>query len=385
MRFPVVLIALLTLCLESSAQTRFDVTMRVDSVDRQFIVVRPSAPPPAAGYAVVFMFHGTTGDGERFYNISGWKEKGEQEGFVTVFPSSLEYCFYNDSGRPVPVTKWSNGEAEEKKCPGVVLKDDVHFIRRIVDSLLVMLPIDSRRIYASGFSNGAVFTSKLAVEMSDVFAALSASAGMLYETDSGVPARPVPFVFTMGDADRNVVDALGATIPFNDSALYVLGRSIRRYLGAFNLAEVLDTKDSTALTLTYVFNTPASSSLPSTLFSYVLLKGLDHQYPNGTNYPIRAADYLWAFFNRHILADAPDRSRISGAGLRIYPNPAADYIVIDGEGEARVTVRTILGEMVLTTTAVRGARVALDNLPGGLYIVSVSSGRQRVTQPVIVR
>lgn len=81
-------------------QTRFDVTMTVESVERQFIVVRPSAPTPAGGYPVVFMFHGTSGDGERFYNISGWKEKGEREGFVTNFPSSWEHCFLNDRGKP---------------------------------------------------------------------------------------------------------------------------------------------------------------------------------------------------------------------------------------------------------------------------------------------
>ena len=26
---------------------------------------------------VAFMFHGTGGDGEKFYNISGWKEKAD--------------------------------------------------------------------------------------------------------------------------------------------------------------------------------------------------------------------------------------------------------------------------------------------------------------------
>ncbi|MBL7975302.1 MAG: hypothetical protein JNJ85_10340, partial [Candidatus Kapabacteria bacterium] len=39
---------------------------------RECIVVRPSGAVPAGGYPMVFMVHGTGGDGEKFYNISGW-------------------------------------------------------------------------------------------------------------------------------------------------------------------------------------------------------------------------------------------------------------------------------------------------------------------------
>ncbi len=63
----------------SIAQIRTDFTLKLDGADREYIVVKPSGVVPPGGYPVVFMFHGTSGDGEQFYNTSRWKEKGEKE------------------------------------------------------------------------------------------------------------------------------------------------------------------------------------------------------------------------------------------------------------------------------------------------------------------
>ncbi|MBK7697090.1 MAG: hypothetical protein IPI30_23145 [Saprospiraceae bacterium] len=82
--------------LQLNSQRRFDVQFVVDGRMRESIIVQPSTPPPAGGYPVVFMLHGTSGDGLKFYNISGWKELGEDENFITVFPSSLSWCFVED-------------------------------------------------------------------------------------------------------------------------------------------------------------------------------------------------------------------------------------------------------------------------------------------------
>lgn len=161
------------------AQTRINTTMIVDSVQREFIISKPSGTVPSGGYLLVFMFHSSGGDGEKFYDASGCKEKGEAEKFVTVFPSSLEYFFYNDSSKLVKTTKWKNGEALSELGPGQYMKDDIHFVRVMLDTIQKTLPIDQKRIYASGFSNGVGFVSKLAVDMSDIFAAISCAGDSL--------------------------------------------------------------------------------------------------------------------------------------------------------------------------------------------------------------
>ena len=59
----------------------------------------------------------------------------------------------------------------------------------------------TRRVYASGFSNGAEFTARLAIERSDVLAAAAYSAGGIY-APRPQPARQIPLYMTVGSARR---------------------------------------------------------------------------------------------------------------------------------------------------------------------------------------
>jgi polyhydroxybutyrate depolymerase len=385
MRHTIIIAMLAVASMTAFAQTRYDATMTVDSVEREFIVVRPSGAVPPGGYPMVFMFHGTSGDGEKFYNISGWKEKGEQEKFVTVFPSSLRYCFLDDSGKPGMTTKWNDGEAQEVKCPQTYLKDDIHFVRAMVDTISQLLPIDHSRIYASGFSNGGGFVSKLSVEMSDVFAAIAAVAGPLHSSDSASPRRHIPVAFAFGTLDDRYYTPIGLPeIPFNDSCLFYFAGLIRRYLGAFNLSETF-TKDSTALSLTYLFNTPASAAPSSPQFTFTLLNDMTHEYPNGSNYPITAANVFWQFFSRFTGPLSVDAATSSREQVTLYPNPASSFLVVRSDGEFTLTLRTLLGEAVFTTTSAGGERIALPRLARGIYIADISTGRKHTATTIYIR
>jgi polyhydroxybutyrate depolymerase len=385
MKHTIIIVMLAVASMTSFAQTRYDAKMTVDSVEREFIVVRPSGAVPPGGYPMVFMFHGTSGDGEKFYNISGWKEKGEEEKFVTVFPSALRYCFLDDSGKPGMTTKWNNGEAQEVKCPQTIMKDDIHFVRAMIDTITQLLPIDRSRIYASGFSNGGGFVSKLSVEMSDVFAAIAAVAGTLHSSDSATPRRAIPVALVIGTLDDRFYVPFGLPeIPFNDSALFFSARFLRRYLGTFNLTESF-TKDSTALSLTYLFNTPATVGLPSTQFSYTLLNDMTHEYPNGTNYPVTAANVFWQFFSRFTGLLSIDATVSSSDQVTLYPNPASSSLVVMGDGEFTLTLRTVLGEEVFTTTGAAGQRIALPTLASGMYIADISTGRKHTATTIYIQ
>ena len=72
----------LAICQLSFSQIRTDFTLKLDGADREYIVVKPSGIVPQGGYPVVFMFHGTSGDGEQFYNSSNWKEKEKKRSLL---------------------------------------------------------------------------------------------------------------------------------------------------------------------------------------------------------------------------------------------------------------------------------------------------------------
>lgn len=363
----------------SFAQTRIDAKIEVDSVMRDFIVVIPSGSAPAGGYPIVFMFHGTSGDGEKFYNISGWKEKGETEKIVTVFPSSLRYCVTEDSAAPHMTTKWNNGDLQTVACPGQTFKDDVKFVRMMVDTITKTLSIDRTRIYASGFSNGGVFTSKLAVEASDIFAAITTSAGPMM--DSGSAKRMIPTIFSLGTLDDRFCSAFGvAEIPFNDSAVVMFRGFNNRFLKIFNLSNDY-TKDSVGLVLRYRFNTLAVAAAWE--FNFVLFDGMTHGFPNGVNYPLVAADLFWPFFQQYTLPLSVTKSGEEIQPIYLRPNPATDYIIVDED--ATVTLFSSTGAEVFTTKAVQDERIALPKLASGVYIAKIETKSGVKSAKVVVQ
>lgn len=80
-------------------------TIVTDGKTREYYVHVPTAYNPKMPVPVVFMPHGSGGNGEKFYNISGWKEIGEAENILTVFPSSLQYPCVLDDGKKSAMRK----------------------------------------------------------------------------------------------------------------------------------------------------------------------------------------------------------------------------------------------------------------------------------------
>ena len=364
--------------LTSFAQ-RFDIKITVDSEERFFIVSKPSGTPPPGGYPLVFMFHGSSGDGEKFYNISGWKEKGEEEKIITVFPSSLEWCII-DSGKQKRTTKWVNGDLLSVACPGQTFKDDVHFVRVMLDTIAATIPIDRSRVYGTGFSNGGCFTAKLAVEASDIFAAIATASGPMVETDSGTPKRMIPIVYSIGTMDDRFYTAVGLPeIPFNDSGLYYAGFNIKRFLGCLGLNEEY-TKDSTALFLSYNFKTLAATA--SWEFNYILFKGLSHQYPNGINYPATAANFLWDFFQKYRIPSAVERAP-ANKHITLWPNPAGRFVTVEGNAKSFI-LRSLYGTTVFESPVFDYKRIELPQLTSGIYFAEIETAEGVYHEKLII-
>jgi len=133
-------------------KNRFVTDINGDS--REYYVHIPKGYNKKDETPVVFMLHGTSGDGEKFYNISGWKEVGEAENIITVYPSSWRHCII-EGGRVKNTTKWNVYPGSFKYCLGETPKDDIKFLKEVINELQQKLNIDSKRIYIVGFSNGA--------------------------------------------------------------------------------------------------------------------------------------------------------------------------------------------------------------------------------------
>jgi polyhydroxybutyrate depolymerase len=374
------------------AQQRYDVKFKFDGEDREFIVVKPTGAVPAGGYPVVFMFHGTSGTGEEFYDKSKWKERGEIEKFITVFPTALKYCVLNFAdNKPVVTTKWNNGNLQEDKCPNVVqnFKDDVKFIRKMVDTIKQTFNINPKKIFGSGFSNGGAMVLKLAMDVSDVFAAVAQNASLMNALDSTKPFRPIPIWSMVGSKDDRFTTPLGVPeIPFGgDSVLAYLKGGINRILVCESLNQTY-TKTNTGRTNSFIFDKPKITG-NTNRYIFTLVDNMFHVFPNGDNYPLVAADLHWDFFKQTIATDI-NEIRLSESAVQIYPNPSTDAMTIkivdNTEGAiSEVSVYNALGQKIYASKTTNYSQLTLKKaeIGYGFFVVKINQGQKVVTKRIV--
>ena len=286
--------------------------IKVDNDDREYFVHVPVAYNATTPTPVVFMLHGTSGDGNKFYNISGWKEVGEAENIITVFPSSWSYCIIT-SGQQNTTTKWNSQPAEWTFCAGQVPRNDMKFFNSIITELNTKFSIDNKKIYLVGFSNGSQMAGKCSVEMGDKFAAIVESAGSLYSTTPTVqthfPVRKLPILFQKGNQDYGPGNT-GTKAPMgslsdlltNPSSTLINGsiyNSAQTNVTNFGLNPAFTIAGDTNVVVTASYVSASGNSLNN--FHVSLIKNLEHAYPNGINHPFRSAVANWAWLKQFSL------------------------------------------------------------------------------------
>ncbi len=196
-------------------------TIEVDGVSREYIVYVPTSAEGLAEVPLLFMIHGTNQTGLVHYNTNLWNAKADQEGFIVVYPTALIYCHF-DEGLERTTTKWVAGDLGETDvnmgalplCSGEVLKGDMQFFDGMITEIQSEYAVNPKRIYATGFSNGAQMTSRLAAERSDVFAAVAVHAGNLSNfIPANLSTRPMSMVVTVGANDTLFTNATGISAP----------------------------------------------------------------------------------------------------------------------------------------------------------------------------
>ncbi len=130
-------------------------------------------PPQAAkgrALPVVVNFHGASGDARSHQRYVGMDRLADREGFVVVYP--------NGTGPfPDQLLTWNAGACcGPAQVDGV---DDVGFVGALLDEVSRRLAVDPARVYATGLSNGAMLTYRLAAEAPERFAAIAPVAGAM--------------------------------------------------------------------------------------------------------------------------------------------------------------------------------------------------------------
>lgn len=238
------------LILSARAASAEIMTWKIDGDTREAIVHAPPASQTGGKVPLVLSFHGRGDDMQNFQYTDlhiAWRDA------IVVYFQGLE----TRGG----LAGWQveRGESSDR---------DLKLVDAALASLRGKYNIDADRVYATGFSNGAMFTYLLWAERSAVFAAYAPVAGRL--RPSVQPKQPRPVFHVAGERDPQV------TFPDQKAAIAV----------AVGVNGVRDRSTSCGNGCTMY-----GSGTPAPVMTWIHAGG--HEYPRGTSQRIAS------FFRDH--------------------------------------------------------------------------------------
>lgn len=250
---------------------------------------------------LVVVFHGLTRTGPEVADISGFSPIADEENFIVVYPDGWN-------------KKWAS--------PGGSI-DDVGFVSALIDALSSDYNINANQIYAAGVSNGGMFTYRLALELTNVFASIGNVAGYLpaYAPDPlPVPSRAISVVHFHGTTDP--------VIPYEQSEAAVEFWVDNNACSATPVVTSLpDTDPGDGTTVDQLVYGSCAANTGVEL--YKIYNG-DHTWPGTSSNlmtgtickDINASEIMWEFFKAHPLNTLPAVDFIKPAMNALFTAPA---------------------------------------------------------------
>jgi polyhydroxybutyrate depolymerase len=233
----------------------------IDGTEREALVYAPAKTSGARKAPLVFVFHWHGGSmqaaaaGMKFQTL--WPEA------IAVYMQGLPTKIYVD---PMGVDP---GWQQE---PGQFGDRDLRFFDAVLASLHSTFPVDNHRIYATGFSNGGIFTYLLWGTRGKTFAAFAPVSGQKFSAVRLTEPRPVLHI--AGQKDD--------VVPFREQVQSVLAAK-----ATDGSAEAGTSCGQNCTTYRSTRNAPVNT----------------YFHPAGHVYPPGASEMIVKFFKNHELAD----------------------------------------------------------------------------------
>jgi polyhydroxybutyrate depolymerase len=268
---------------------------------RNYFIFVPSSYRAGQAVPLVLGFHGGgIGSGKGFARTTSFNQLAEQEKFIVVYPSGID-------------GQWNDGRGTPKLHPDI---SDVDFVSALLDQVEKDYSIDSRRIYATGISNGGFFTQRLACELSNRIAAFAPVAASMAAPLSKTcnPPKPVSILMINSPDDQFIPWKGGQMTKGAGGQILSIANAVQfwqkhngcRANPQEKTLTPLDQADPTQVTLqSYTGCRNGSEVLLYTI------QGGGHTWPNGDRQPkfllgvtsrnLTATNTVWNFFKRHSL------------------------------------------------------------------------------------
>ena len=222
-----ILLLFLSIPLFGISQQQINKTMIYDGNAREYIIYIPASYDGSNSYPLLFSFHGGGGTSGDFINTNDMRPIADTAGFIAVYPQA---AIDPDDGS----FSWLH------KAP--TNHNDIFYIEAIIDTLSIEYMIDNNRVYACGYSEGAIFSYELACRLNNRIAAFASISGsMLYDDfrssyyDFGncSPIHPTAAMFMLGTEDENPHGSYSGLFPY-----YMSVDDISSYWSLYNNTDV---------------------------------------------------------------------------------------------------------------------------------------------------
>ena len=274
-------------------------TLKVGDLTRTYLVHIPPKYDSKTPMPVVLVFHGGGSNAEGMVQFCGLNKKSDEAGFIVVYPSG--------TGRLEKVLTFNGGN-----CCGYAMNnkvDDVEFTRQLLDDLATSASIDSKRVFATGMSNGGIMSYLLASQLSDRIAAIAPVGGPM-GTDTCKPKRPVSVIHFHGSDDENAPFKGGKGKGLSGTEFYSVDHSIQAWVKANGCDKepVVTTMPDTAKDGTTITRKTYGSGKDGAEVVMVVIEGGGHTWPGQeprlrflgkSTKNISANDLMWDFFVKH--------------------------------------------------------------------------------------
>ena len=194
--------------------------LTVAGTDRQYLLSIPASYRKGTPAPLVLDFHGLGSNMQQQAIYSGLDAKGGADGYVVITPDG-------------------SGSGIKRWVPPPLPGPDVDFVKAILATTQRTLCIDPKRVFATGISNGAIFSTALACALPGRFAAIAPVAGVNGTKVCTAGTPPTAVVAFHGTADPIVPYAGGAYFSGASSASAAT-RAIGSRLGGLQAQPVDD-------------------------------------------------------------------------------------------------------------------------------------------------
>ncbi len=340
-------------------------------VARTYLIHLPPNYNANNNYPLVFVFHGWTHTPAITETHTKMSIKADDANFIAVYPAGII---------------GSNKEWNENDKYTV---DDVGFIKELLDTLIMDYSIDTTKIYASGFSDGAGMACRMAYELPNRIAAIACIAGSLDGTKYN-PTKATPTILFRAKNDGSYsATAVNSIVSFWKT----LNTSVSNPDTIFMNDDALGVQWKGDGDMEFILYTTKIGG---------------HSWPGGNtsfavpSQAISASDLLWDFFVAHpLIQNTTDvnegTTNIGNFQYMLYqnyPNPFNPNTQISfslpENNNVCLKVYNMLGEEVITlingnmNKGFHTINLSMNNMPSGVYIYSITSGNFRDTKKLLL-